>query len=144
MTQWFSENYGTVLAGAIVLAIVVPIIVKMVKRKRNGGPLVECGGNCSACGGACATGSGIGPNLKPGEKLGLIKTVISIEGMMCGMCESHINDCIRNNFKVKNVYSSHNKGETVVISEEPLDEVSVRKAIDATGYKVTGYVSEEM
>ncbi len=106
--------------------------------------MVECGGNCSACGGACATGSGIGPNLKPGEKLGLIKTVISIEGMMCGMCESHINDCIRNNFKVKNVYSSHNKGETVVISEEALDEVSVRKAIDATGYKVTGYVSEEM
>ena len=31
----------------------------------------------------------------------MIKTTLGIEGMMCGMCESHINNAIRNNFKVK-------------------------------------------
>ena len=26
---------------------------------------------------------------------------LKIDGMMCGMCESHINESIRNNFSVK-------------------------------------------
>ena len=41
----------------------------------------------------------------------MIKTTLGIEGMMCGMCESHINNAIRNNFKVKKVSSSKNKGQ---------------------------------
>ncbi len=39
---------------------------------------------------------------------------VDIDGMMCGMCESHINDAVRNNFKVKKVSSSHGKGRTVI------------------------------
>lgn len=31
----------------------------------------------------------------------MIKTTLKIDGMMCGMCESHMNDVIRKNFKVK-------------------------------------------
>ena len=27
--------------------------------------------------------------------------IAKIDGMMCGMCESHMNDMVRNNFKVK-------------------------------------------
>ena len=34
---------------------------------------------------------------------------LKIDGMMCGMCESHINESIRNNFSVKKVTSSHTK-----------------------------------
>ena len=30
----------------------------------------------------------------------MIKTTLKIDGMMCGMCESHINDTIRNSFKM--------------------------------------------
>ena len=40
---------------------------------------------------------------------------------MCGMCEAHMNELIRNNFKVKKVSSSAKDGETVVISEDALD-----------------------
>ena len=29
----------------------------------------------------------------------MIKTTLKIDGMMCGMCESHMNDVIRKNFK---------------------------------------------
>ena len=36
----------------------------------------------------------------------MIKTTLKIDGMMCGMCESHMNDLIRKNFKVKKVTSS--------------------------------------
>ena len=52
----------------------------------------------------------------------MTETKLKIDGMMCGMCESHINDAIRRAFNVKKVTSSHSKGETVVLSEEPLDE----------------------
>ena len=66
----------------------------------------------------------------------MIKTTLKIDGMMCGMCESHINDTIRQGFKIKKVTSSHSKGTTEIISEEPLDEASVNEAVGKTGYKV--------
>ena len=72
----------------------------------------------------------------------MIKTTVGVEGMMCGHCEAHVNDAVRNAFKVKKVESSHSKGETVIISAEPLEEEAVRKAIEATGYKVTNFKSE--
>lgn len=45
------------------------------------------------------------------------KITLKIDGMMCGMCESHVNDCIRRSFNVKKVKSSHIKNETVIITE---------------------------
>ena len=72
----------------------------------------------------------------------MIKTVLAIGGMMCGMCEAHINDTIRKSFAVKKVSSSHSKGRTEILSEEPLDESALRAAIDATGYRLTGISSE--
>ena len=50
----------------------------------------------------------------------MVKTVLTIDGMACGMCESHVNDAIRNALRVKKVTSSHAKGETEILSEEPL------------------------
>ena len=51
----------------------------------------------------------------------MVKTVLKIDGMMCGMCESHMNELIRKNFEVKKVTSSAKKGETVIISEKEVD-----------------------
>ncbi len=73
----------------------------------------------------------------------MTKTILGIDGMSCGMCESHINDTIRRNFNVKKVRSSHKKNQTEILSEQPLDENALRKAIDATGYKVVSFASEE-
>ena len=39
----------------------------------------------------------------------MTKTVLKIDGMMCGMCESHVNDAIRKAFPVKKVTSSHKR-----------------------------------
>ena len=47
----------------------------------------------------------------------MVKTVLTIDGMACGMCESHVNDAIRNALRVKKVTSSHAKGETEIRSE---------------------------
>ena len=64
----------------------------------------------------------------------MTQTVLKIEGMAGGMCESHVNDAIRNNFSVKKVKSSHKKGETVIKSEQPLDAEKLKKVIADTGY----------
>lgn len=72
----------------------------------------------------------------------MIKTTVGIDGMMCGMCESHVNDVIRKSFDVKKVSSSHSKKKTEIISEEALDEDKLRAVVDETGYKVISVESE--
>ncbi len=74
----------------------------------------------------------------------MIQTVLKIDGMACGMCESHINDTIRRNFAVKKVTSSHKKGECVIESEEPLSEAALHAAIDPTGYTLTSVSTGEV
>lgn len=66
----------------------------------------------------------------------MVKTVLEVKGMACGMCESHVNDAIRNAFSVKKVTSSHAKNETEIISEEPLDEEKIKSVIAETGYEL--------
>lgn len=72
----------------------------------------------------------------------MIKTTVQVEGMMCGMCESHVNDAVRKAFQVEKVTSSHGKGETVILSQQPLEETALKAAINATGYEVKGITSE--
>lgn len=64
------------------------------------------------------------------------KYTVQVSGMMCGMCESHVNDAVRRAFAVKKVASFRSKGETTVVTEQKLDEDALRDAIAATGYEV--------
>ncbi|MCD8048379.1 MAG: cation transporter [Clostridia bacterium] len=73
----------------------------------------------------------------------MIKTILQIEGMSCGMCEAHINDIIRRTFNVKSVKSSHKKKSTEILSELPIDEKELKKAISAIGYTLIDIRSEE-
>ena len=61
---------------------------------------------------------------------------LKIDGMMCGMCESHVNESIRNAFSVKKVTSSQAKGETIILTEKDLDEKKLKETIDKTGYQL--------
>mgnify|MGYP001782957273 FL=1 len=72
----------------------------------------------------------------------MVQITLKIDGMACGMCESHVNDAVRAKFPVKKVTSSHTKGETVILSEEDISEEALRAVIEPTGYKVLGYASE--
>ena len=72
----------------------------------------------------------------------MVQTTLKVDGMMCGMCESHVNDAVRKAFPVKKVTSSHGKGQTVILTEQDLDEQAVRDAVNATGYTVTFFSKE--
>lgn len=67
----------------------------------------------------------------------MFETTVCIDGMMCGMCEAHIGDVIRQNFDVHRVSASHKKGRAVIVSAQPIDEAALRAAIEKTGYAVT-------
>ena len=70
------------------------------------------------------------------------KYTVEVNGMMCGMCEAHINDAVRKAFPVKKVNSSHSKKQTVVLSETELDTAALADAIRNTGYEI-GEIQKE-
>ncbi len=73
----------------------------------------------------------------------MYKTVLKNDGMMCGMCEAHINDVIRKIVPVaQKVKSSHAKGEAIFISEKIPEENMLIAAIGETGYTVEWMKSE--
>ena len=65
----------------------------------------------------------------------MVKTIVTVEGMMCHMCEKHVNEAILKAFDVKSVASDHTKNQTVIESEAPLDEAKVLAAINEAGYQ---------
>ena len=72
----------------------------------------------------------------------MIKTIVSVNGLACSMCEEHINDAIRAAFPVRKVTSSHTKKETVILSDEKLDHEAIKRAISDAGYTPTTVTEE--
>lgn len=74
----------------------------------------------------------------------MIKTTVKVDGMMCGMCEAHVADAIRNAFPdAKKVSASRAKKEATFLSEEAPDEQAIKDVIAATGYDFISVSSEE-
>lgn len=72
----------------------------------------------------------------------MTKITLKIDGMMCGMCEAHVNDAVRQNFKVKKVTSSHSKGETVIVSETDITDGQIKPILDKLGYTLVSSARE--
>ena len=69
---------------------------------------------------------------------------VGIDGMMCGMCESHVCETVRKNFDVRKVTASTKKGQCQITCDLPISREQLKAALDPTGYVVTSYeVSEE-
>ena len=72
----------------------------------------------------------------------MIQTTIGIDGMMCEMCEAHINDAMRKHLAIKSAKSNRKRKQCVVVSEEPLNEDRIRTVIAETGYDLLSISSE--
>ncbi len=73
----------------------------------------------------------------------MTKTTLKIDGMMCGMCEAHMNDVIRKLIPdAQKVSSSHTKGITTFVSESTPNEDELTAAIAETGYTLLSLDSE--
>ena len=71
------------------------------------------------------------------------KITIRIDGMMCGMCEAHICDAIRNAFPdAKKVKASKGRGEASFLTDSEPAADEIKKAITETGYTFVSVTSE--
>lgn len=66
----------------------------------------------------------------------MLKITLEVEGMRCGMCETHVNDVVRRMDGVKKVRSFHAKGRTEVITEDGVNIELIKEAIAKQGYGV--------
>ncbi|WP_028235155.1 heavy-metal-associated domain-containing protein [Pseudobutyrivibrio sp. MD2005] len=70
------------------------------------------------------------------------KYTVKIDGMMCGMCEAHVNDVIRKTIPAAaKVTSSHKKGVATFLAED-IDDDKLIAAVADTGYTVLDIESE--
>ena len=60
----------------------------------------------------------------------MIRTTVKVSGMICGMCEAHVNDAVR--------------GETVIESEHRIDTERLKQVVNATGYIALSVSEEEI
>jgi len=64
---------------------------------------------------------------------------LKIDGMMCSMCEAHVNDVVRKvvGDNLKKVKSSHLKNTCeIIIKNDEIDSDTLKSKIEETGYKV--------
>lgn len=69
----------------------------------------------------------------------MYKYILGIDGMRCGMCESHVQETLMKSIKLKKVKASHSKNVAVVISEESLNLEDFKKVLDPTGYRILSF-----
>jgi len=149
-------NPGTLAVLTVLVIIVGLIIYKMIKDKKSGKSSCSCGGSCSGCGmaGSCHNSAKLkdkaesadktvvdlensaSGNVQIEDRTVIKKITIEIEGMMCGMCESHINDAIRSNLNVKKLKTSHVTGLSVFLTNDVVSDERLKDIITKTGYKV--------
>ena len=72
----------------------------------------------------------------------MYKTTVKIDGMVCAMCEAHVNDAVRKNFAVTSVKADKDKGEAEILSDAAPDAAKLRSVIAETGYTVGEIVTE--
>ncbi len=66
------------------------------------------------------------------------KVTLTIDGMSCSMCETHVCEAIRKvTDKKAKVSASHTKGTAEIILDGVPDLARIKSAVKETGYKVT-------
>jgi len=60
--------------------------------------------------------------------------VMRVEGMMCGMCEAHVNDALRKVPGVRKASANRGKKQAVVECDESVTDEALLKAVNDTGY----------
>lgn len=70
---------------------------------------------------------------------------VRIEGMMCGMCETHIADTIRKAVPdAKKVKASRRKNLATFRTEQKMDDAALRQSIANIGYTMTNVVEKQV
>ncbi|MFF5567174.1 heavy-metal-associated domain-containing protein [Streptomyces sp. NPDC012623] len=77
-------------------------------------------------------------DITAGERADGTTTVYQVTGMTCGHCETAVTSEISDIEGVTSVVAVAATGKVTVVSRTPLDEATVRAAVDEAGYELTG------
>ncbi|MBP0456057.1 heavy-metal-associated domain-containing protein [Streptomyces montanisoli] len=89
-------------------------------------------GSCCSSDGSCTSKAATDTHS------GGVTTVYKVSGMTCGHCESAVSQEISALGGVNAVKAVADSGEVTVTSDGPLDDESVRAAVDEAGYELVG------
>ncbi len=73
----------------------------------------------------------------------MIKTIATINGMGCGMCEANMRDALEKNFAVKTVKVNRKKNMAEIISQEPIDQAKLSQVVTAAGFTLADVTTED-
>lgn len=74
----------------------------------------------------------------------MFKTTVKIEGMMCGHCEMHVKDALKNQLGIKNADVSHEIGTAVFETKSEIDKDMIKKTVEDAGYTVLSVQTDEI
>jgi Cu2+-exporting ATPase len=66
----------------------------------------------------------------------IMKKTMKIEGMMCGHCEARVKKVLEQLDGVNEAVVSHEEGTAVVTLDAPVDNETLKKAVEEQDYKV--------
>lgn len=138
MPPWLISFLVSFLICLTLALLVIGAVIFMIRGRKKGKS--SCGGicaHCAGCSGCSVSGAAAGP--MAGQQ---IKIILRIDGMLCGMCASHINDCLRRSFPVLKVSSSYTRGEAVLLCARDVPDEALREAIGRTGYTLVSIQRE--
>ncbi len=72
-----------------------------------------------------------------------IKIILSVDKMMCKMCEAHVNEAVMGAFNDVKVTSSHEDKQTIVLTKNQIDIEKLKQVIENQGYPVGKIEIEE-
>ncbi len=72
----------------------------------------------------------------------MIEIIITVDGMMCPMCEAHVNEAVRGVAGVKKVSSSHKSSQVRVVCSDDTDREALAASIEKLGYRVIGSIEK--
>lgn len=74
----------------------------------------------------------------------MIKTTVTIDGMMCSMCEEHVSTLFKDHLPdIKKVKANHHTNKVSFLSKEALSDEAITLALDKSGYRIEKIEREE-
>lgn len=64
------------------------------------------------------------------------ETIIKVDGMVCGGCESRVQNALRTIEGIESVVADHRAGTVTVTSKENVDEKVMKEKIGDLGFEV--------
>ena len=73
----------------------------------------------------------------------MTKITLTIDSMMCIMCETRINEAIKKAFKKVKVSSSHQTKQTIILTKHQIDQKELKKIITDLDHNISNIKIEE-